>query len=101
MASGFGVMLRRLFGVGGGAAQAEPGGEPVDYNGYNIRPDSFRDGVHWITAAVISKPDGDEVREHRLVRADMFPAREAADAFAVTRAKRMIDEMGDGLFGMD
>ncbi len=94
-------MLRRLLGGGGPTAAAAPVGEPVRYDGFTIRPESFQEGAHWIPAAVISKPGMDGVREHRLVRADMLPGREVADSFAVTRAKRAIDEMGDGLFGMD
>lgn len=82
----------------GQASRAESGVEPVAYKGYTIKPAAFQDGAHWVTAAKISKAFDDGEKVHDFVRADFFPTKEDADAFAVTRAKRVIDEQGDALF---
>ena len=97
MTSKLSNMFRGLFGArqGGGA---EPPVESVDYKGYSIQPSSFQDGAQWVIAAKISKEFPDGAKVHDFVRADFFPTRESADEFAVTRAKRAIDEQGDGLF---
>ena len=50
---------------------------------------------------VIAKRFDDEVKEHRFVRADTFGARDDADSFAIVKAKQIIDEQGDNLFGDD
>ncbi|MEP1518266.1 MAG: HlyU family transcriptional regulator, partial [Nitratireductor sp.] len=39
------------------------------------------------------------VKEHRLIRADRFAAEEDAVAVSLRKAKQMIDEQGDRLFG--
>ena len=90
-------MFRSLFKPRqGGAAKTRV--ETVEYKGYTIEPASFQDGAQWVTAAKISKTEAGETRQHDFIRADFFPTQEGADEFAVVRAKRVIDEQGDGLF---
>ena len=101
MAGGLSKFLSKILGGAPGAAgsgedSAKPAAET--YNGYTIRPAPFKDGAQWITSGVIEKPFPDGLKEHRFVRADMYPAREAAVAASVFKAKQMIDMMGDDVF---
>ena len=90
-------LFRNLLKPGQGA-RAASAVETVAYKGYTIEPAAFQDGAHWVTAAKISKAFDDGEKVHDFVRADFFPTKEGADEFAVTRAKRVIDEQGDALF---
>ena len=39
-----------------------------------------------------------EVKEHRFIRAELHPTREAAIAFSIAKARQIIDEQGERLF---
>jgi hypothetical protein len=91
--------LKRLFGGGSPAEPAAPAADPVEYNGYTILPTPFvEDGQHQ-TCGVISKRIGDEVKEHRFIRADRFASRDDAINVTIRKAQQVIDEQGDRLFG--
>lgn len=89
--------LGKWFDRGGGDG-GEAGGEPVDYRGFTIIPEPYRNQGQWQLAARITKEIGGESREHRLVRADLLADPEEARQQAVMKAQRLIDERGDGLF---
>ncbi len=72
--------------------------EAVDYEGYKIRPASRRQGSQWLTAGVITKQFADGVKEHHFIRAETHGAKDDADAFAILKAKQIIDEFGDRMF---
>ena len=94
MASIFRGFFARLFG--NAAAPAEE--DPVEYNGYRIRPTPFpRLGQHQ-TAGIIEKDVGGETKEYRFVRAETHSSYEEAIAFSIAKAKQIIDEQGDRLF---
>ena len=102
MAGGLSKFLSRILGgstAGARGADAEPTAEA--YNGYTIRPVPFQDGGQWITSAVIEKRFDDVLKEHRFIRADMYPGREAATAASVFKAKQIIDMMGDDVFALE
>lgn len=90
----------KLFGRSGADADAAPAAEAAasEYNGFTIRPAPRRQGSTWLLAGVITKSFPDGVKEHVFVRADTFADRDEAVAFAVTKAKQIIDERGDRLF---
>jgi hypothetical protein len=98
-------MLEKLKAVwtrltaGGGGAESEAPGETVEYNGYRIRPTPYRTNGVYQTCGVIEKDFPDGVKEHRFVRADTHPSRDDAIAFAVSKAKQIIDLQGDRIFG--
>ena len=74
--------------------------DPVEYNGYRIRPTPFRAAsAQYQTAGIIEKEIGGEVKEHRFVRAETHSSHEEAIAFSIAKAKQIIDEQGDRLFG--
>ena len=86
-------LFSRLFGGSGGGSKAEA--EPEHYEGFAITPAPVRDGNTWRIGARIEK-DG---RIHDLIRADTFSDQGDASAASIGKAKQMIDQMGDGLFG--
>lgn len=84
-------------GAAGGAKDGEPG-EAVVYNGYTIRPAARTHDGQWLTSGLISKEIDGVLKEHHFIRAETHPSKEAADAFSVGKAKRIIDELGDRVF---
>ena len=93
-------LLSKLFGGGGaGSGGGAKEGEAVDYNGFKIHPAAQPQNGQWLTAGVIRKEIGGEVKEHRFVRADTHASAEAANDFAVMKGRQIIDERGDRLFG--
>ena len=71
----------------------------VEYNGYRIRPAPFSRKGQYQTSGIIEKEVGGELKEHRFIRAEAHPSREGAVAFSIAKAKQLIDEQGDRLFG--
>ncbi len=98
MASILGGFLRRL--TGGDSAETAPGarGPAVAYQGYAIHPAPRRQGSQWLTAGLITKAYPDGAKEHYFIRAETHPSQDDASAFAVVKAKQIIDERGDKLF---
>jgi hypothetical protein len=90
--------VSKWFQRGDAAADATAAGEPVGYQGFTITPEPYRHQGQWQLAARITKEIAGETREHRLVRADLLSDPEEARRHAVTKAQRLIDERGDGLF---
>jgi hypothetical protein len=91
--------LRRLFGGGeAGAPRGKPG-KAVEYEGFTIVPEPMRSGGGFVTAGLIRKDFPDGAKEHRFIRADTHASFEDAETFAVTKARQIIDELGDRLFG--
>ncbi len=103
MAFSIGGILRRFFGSAASQRGAAADGftVPVTHDGYTIQPQSFQENGQWIIAASISRQFPDGVREHEFVRADMFPTEGTANECAIRKARTLIDEMGENLFGAD
>lgn len=98
--------FKRLFGgagrEGGGAnAPAETAPKPAakaDYNGYQMAATPQAEGGQFRLCGTITKEIDGAVKQHLLIRADMFTARDdAADAF-MRKARQVIDEQGDAIF---
>ena len=87
--------LKKLFG-GGGAAPAPV--EPVEHEGYLIRPAPIAEGGQYRVCATITKEVDGETKEHRLIRADTLPSVEEATSVALRKAKQVIAEQGDSIF---
>ena len=89
-------ILKRLFGK---AAAPTPEVKAEHHAGFAIFPEPIRDGDKWrIAARIVNVVDGTE-RTHRLIRADTLDSEEAAIAATLEKARHVIDEQGDGLFG--
>ena len=98
MASKLGGFLRGMFGGGGGAEPSAAEAAASEYNGFTIRPAPRKQGSGWLVAGTIAKQFPDGVKEHHFIRADTFPGRDDAVAFAVRKAHQIIDERGDKMF---
>lgn len=89
--------------VGGGDTSTDghetAPGHAVEYRGFVIVPEPYKTRGQWQLAARITKDVDGETREHHLIRADLMSDAEEAREHAVLKAKRIIDERGDGLFG--
>jgi hypothetical protein len=88
--------LSRLFG---GARTEAVAAEAIEHNGFLIYPQPIRQGGQFLTAGTIAKDFPDGRKEHRFVRADTHSSEEDASRLMVQKAQRLIDEMGDRLFG--
>ncbi|HWM47064.1 MAG TPA: HlyU family transcriptional regulator [Xanthobacteraceae bacterium] len=88
---------KTLFGKPQETPQEQPG-EPVEYNGFTIRAAPFKDGGQYQTAGIIEKEIGGVRREHRFIRADRHLSHEDAAAFSLTKARQLIDQMGERIF---
>lgn len=85
--------LKKLFGGGGEASAAEA--ETEAYEGFSITPTPIKDGTQWRISAKIEKGE----KTHTLVRADTVGDAQTAAEFSVRKAKQVIDEQGERLFG--
>ena len=99
MGSKFGNIMRGF--LGGKSEPTSPvldSKNAVEYKGCLIHPASRRRDSQWLTAGVITKSFDGQTAEHQFVRADVYVSKEDADACAVLKGKRLIDERGDRLF---
>lgn len=88
-------LLSRLFGTRPKTAVAATAYPSEDYNGFTITPTPIKEGPRFRLSARIER----EGRSHTLIRADVIDDEAVAIASSIAKAKRMIDEQGDRLFG--
>ncbi|MCU4653196.1 HlyU family transcriptional regulator [Roseibacterium sp. SDUM158016] len=88
-------IFSKLFGGGGSA----PGPEPEEHNGFRIFPEPQSDAGGFRIAGRIEKEIGGEVKVHRFLRADTIQSKEEAQRFTVLKARQIIDEQGERIFG--
>jgi len=88
-------LFSKLFGGGGG----KPAKDPEVYNDFRIFPEPQSGAGGFRIAARIEKEVGGEVKTHHLLRADTVQSQEEAEAFSIRKAKQLIDEQGERLFG--
>lgn len=98
MAPGIGETLRRIFSSKAPGAGKQAVEETVPYKGYMVRPAPQKEGSQWLVAGVITKTDGDAVKEHKFVRSDMYPSRESAVEFSLYKGQQIIDLEDDRIF---
>jgi len=98
MPAGFMNIVRSLFGSKESGTESVAA-EATEHEGYLIRPAPRRQGSGWLTAGTIAKQFPDGPKEHQFVRADTFADRDAAIAFSVSKARQIIAEQGDRMFG--
>ena len=91
--------LKRLFGLSG-SPKAEPAAAAeIEHAGYLVRATPYREAGQWQLCGVIAKEIDGERREHRFVRADRFSDVDTAVEMTFVKARLIIAEQGDGLFG--
>ena len=103
-------MFSRLKGAwariaGGRESEPEAGREKpaaeAEHKGFRIRATPYAVAGGWQTAGVIEQASEAGVREHRFVRADTHPSQEAAASFTIAKARQIIDEQGERVFGRE
>jgi hypothetical protein len=71
----------------------------VEYKGYRIHPVPYRNNSGaYQTAGMIEKDTPDGVKRHEFVRADTYDSRDDAVSFTISKAKQVIDQLGDRMF---
>ncbi len=95
-----GKLFGRLLGGGdGGEPAVAKAAEAVEYRDFLIIAQPIRQGGQFLTAGTIAKDFPDGRKEHRFVRADTCASEDDAKQLMVQKARRLIDEVGDRLFG--
>ncbi len=89
----------KLFGGGVSEKSGDDTIEAVVYEGYRIRSIKMQEGGQYRVCAEISRELNGEEKTHKLIRADMCSSAEDASEIAMRKAKQMIKEQGDRLFG--
>ena len=94
-----------FFRGGGAGPDAKPAATAsIEYKGFVIRAEPYRDGDQYQTAGVVAKEIDGAMQEHRFVRADRYAALDDAVAFSLAKGRQIVDEQervggGRGLFG--
>ena len=89
--------LKNLFGGGANPREPEPA-DPVEHEGFIIVAMPRRAGSGWSTEGCIRKEVDGETKEVHFIRADTSPSRDAAVALSISKARKIIDEQGKGVF---
>ena len=89
-------ILSKLFG---GGEPSKPSGPDDTYNGFKIFAEPGKEGSRFRVGARIEKEIGGDVKTHTLIRADVLESRDLAVEVSVAKARQVIDEQGDRLFG--
>ena len=91
--------FKKLFGGGGGASAAPKSVKSAEHKGFTIEARPYKEGGQYQLAGVIRKEIGGAMKEHRFVRADRFTTIDDATEIALSKARQIIDEQGDRIFG--
>ena len=76
----------------------ERSGDPIEYQGYTIRPAPKSQNGQYLTAGYISKEFPDGIKEQYFIRADTHQSFDAACSHAVNKGQQIINEQQDRLF---
>jgi hypothetical protein len=90
--------LRKLFGGGDAKPNAKPAASEA-HGGFTIHATPYQEGGQWQMCGVIEKEIGGEMKSHRFVRADRFAGQDEAVQFTLSKARQIVDQMGDRVFG--
>ena len=95
--------LKSLFGLGGAgkdqAADTPRTIKSAEHEGFHIAAQPYAASGQFQVAGLISKEIAGIRREHKFVRADRFATLEEAAEFSLSKARQIIDQQGDRLFG--
>ena len=87
--------IKSIFSAGERAPEEPELMPSEEYNGYTITPAPVEEGGAFRINGIISKGE----QSHLFIRADILPSAESCAQEMVRKAKQMIDQQGDGLFG--
>jgi len=86
---------------GGGTSDSADGkpGAPVEYNGFTIRAAPYKAEGQYQTAGIITKDVGGVTKEHKFIRADRHASFDDAVEFSLSKARQIVDQQGERMFG--
>lgn len=90
--------IRNLFGGKSASSPPVAANEPETYKDCQIYAEPMPEGGQWRLAGRIVKGEGEAVKEHRFIRADIFANRDEVEAATYRKARQIIDEQGPALF---
>lgn len=90
--------FKKLFARGGNGASGSFAPETREFDGHIISAEPVKDNGQWRLAGRITKEENGEVKEHKFVRADVFPSRDDAVEFTFRKGELIINQMGKTLF---
>ena len=91
--------LKKLFG-GGKTPDADASSGPSEsHAGFTIVATPYETNGRWQLCGIISREKDGVLQEHRFVRADNFGTRAEAEEMTLFKARQIIDQMGDRIFG--
>jgi hypothetical protein len=86
--------FQKLFGK----ATAEPAQpESTEHKGFSIAVSPMKDNGQYRLHAVITKEIDGAVKQHMLIRADLFSSIEECNAASLKKAIQVIDEQGESI----
>jgi hypothetical protein len=88
-------ILKKLFG---GTKPSTETPKTVEHNGFTIAATPYQEAGQYQTAGVITKEVDGKRLEHKFIRADRFVSKDEAVEFSLSKARQIIDQMGDRLF---
>ena len=93
--------LKKLFGGGNdSAAKADNAPAATEaYEGFTIHAMPYQENGQWQMRGVIEKEIGGELKSHRFIRADRFAGTTEALEMTFLKARQIIDQNGERLFG--
>ena len=91
--------LKKLFGIGNSDGESNKDAPSIEYEGFLVRSTPQNEGGQFRLCGIISKEVDGELREHKLIRADILPNADEAHQSCFRKARQVIDEQGDRLLG--
>jgi hypothetical protein len=94
--------FKKLFGLGSSSSAQQAQGEDAattEHNGFTIRATPYQEGGQWQMCGVIEKEILGEKKTHRFIRADKFGNKDEAAEFTLAKARQIVDQMGEKIFG--
>ncbi len=93
-------LLSKLFGGRSGAdTAAQETAPPLDYKGFLIHPAPIKESGGYRIAARIEKELKGALASHHMIRADTYGDPDTALEATIAKAKQVIDQLGDRMFG--
>jgi hypothetical protein len=90
---------KSLFGGGSPSESEGKASAPLEYNGFTIRAAPYKSEGQYQTAGVITKDVGGVTKEHKFIRADRHASLDDAVEFSLSKAKQIVDQQGERMFG--
>ena len=92
--------LKKLFGLGSsGSDSAAAPAKSVEYQGFTIRAEPYQSEGQYQTAGTIAKEVEGGRKEHKFIRADRHASYDDAVEFSLGKARQIVDQQGDRMFG--